>query len=142
MLDFEQIKTSLSQRFPLLLVDKIIELEEGKRVVGLKNITGNEICFLGHFPDRAIFPGTMVIEAAAQVSTFLFYREKDKTQKLDFYLGVVKDMRFLKPLFPGDQLKIEALNIRLTENTAYFSIKGFANDVKVCEGDLVFVRRI
>lgn len=141
MLDFEQIKQSLSQRFPYIMVDRIVDIEEGRRVIGIKNITGNEICFLGHFPDRAIFPGTLLIEVMAQVSTFLFYRETAKNEKLDFYLGAVKDARFYKPVQPGDQLRVEAQSLRITDDSAYVKIISFVENEKVAEGELIFVRR-
>ncbi len=141
MLDLEQIKTAISQRFPVLMIDRIIEIEEGKRIVGSKNITANEKLFLGHFPDKAIFPGSMIIEASAQVSTFLFYQNKNPSKKLDFYLGVVKDMRFYRPVVPGDQLRIEAIAVRLVENSADVEVKVSVNNEKVASGELIFVRR-
>jgi len=140
MLDFEQIKQALPQRFPYLLVDRIIELVPKKKVVGIKNITGDEICFLGHFPDKSIMPATMVVEAMAQVSTFLFF-EKKNTKKLEFYLGVIKDSRFLKPVTPGDQLRIEAEAIRLTKDNASVKVTVFTGQERAAEGELIFVRR-
>ncbi|MFA5337981.1 MAG: 3-hydroxyacyl-ACP dehydratase FabZ [Candidatus Omnitrophota bacterium] len=141
MLNFEQIKKIIPQRFPYLMIDRIVELDEGKRVVGIKNVTGNEICFLGHFPDKAVVPGTMLIEAMAQVATFLFYRESKKYKKLNFYLGIVKDARFFKPVFPGDQLRIEIKIIRLTANNGTVKARVFVDDENVSDGELIFVRR-
>lgn len=141
MLDFEQIKQALPQRFPYLLVDRIIELVPKKKVVGIKNITGDEICFLGHFPDKSIMPATMVVEAMAQVSTFLFFEKKNTKKKLEFYLGVIKDSRFLKPVTPGDQLKIVAEAIRLTKDNALVKVTASTGQEKVAEGELIFVRR-
>ena len=139
-LDINQIMKSISQRFPMLFIDKIVELEPGKRVVAIKNVTINEQFFQGHFADEPIMPGTLIIEAMAQASTFLFY-EPGKEQKLNFYLGIVKDIRFLKPVVPGDQLKIEAQSVRLAEDSAYVKVVATVADQKVCEGELVFVRR-
>ena len=141
VMDLERIKSSISQRFPVLMVDKIIEIDEGKRVVGIKNVTGNEKIFLGHFPDKAVFPGSMIIEAAAQVSTFLFYESKNPSRKLDFYLGVVKDARFYRPVVPGEQMRIEAESVRLAENSADVEVKVFVKEEKVASGELIFVRR-
>ncbi|MCX5781980.1 MAG: 3-hydroxyacyl-ACP dehydratase FabZ [Elusimicrobia bacterium] len=141
MLELEQIKASISQRFPILMIDRIISIEEGKKVVGIKNVTANEKLFLGHFPDKAVFPGSMIIEASAQVSTFLFYENKKPLKKLDFYLGVVKDMRFYKLVVPGDQLRIEAKSIRLVENSADVEVTVFVKEEKVASGELIFVRR-
>jgi len=139
-LDVNQIMKTISQRYPMLYIDRIIDLEVGKRVVAIKNVTINEQFFQGHFPEQPIMPGTLIIEAMAQASTFLFY-EPDKEQKLNFYLGIVKDVRFLKSVVPGDQLKIEAQSVRLAEDSAYVKATVTVNDVKVCEGELVFVRK-
>ena len=139
-LGINQIMKSISQRFPMLFVDKIIELDPGRRVVAIKNVTINEQFFQGHFPDAPIMPGTLIIEAMAQASTFLFY-EPDKEQKLNFYLGIVKNVRFLNPVVPGDQLKIEAQSVRLAEDSAYVKVIAIVAEQKVCEGELVFVRR-
>lgn len=140
-LDINQIMESISQRHPMLLIDRIIDLKPGKRVVAIKNVTINEQFFQGHFPEKPIMPGTLIIEAAAQASTFLFYDPDKKNEKLNFYLGIVKDVRFLKSVSPGDQLKIEAQSVRLTEDSAYVKVCVSVEDKKVCEGELVFVRR-
>jgi 3-hydroxyacyl-[acyl-carrier-protein] dehydratase len=140
-LDINQIMQSISQRYPMLLIDKITDLEPGKKVVAIKNVAINEGFFQGHFPEAPIMPGTLIIEAMAQTSTFLFYEPENMGQKLNFYLGVVKDVRFLKPVVPGDQLKIEAQSIRLAEDSAYVKVTATVKDTKVCEGELVFVRR-
>lgn len=140
-LDINQIMQSISQRYPMLFIDRIIDLELGKRVVAMKNVTINEQFFQGHFPDTPIMPGTLIIEAMAQTSTFLFYDPNNTNQKLNFYLGIVKDVRFLKAVFPGDQLKIEAQSVRLAEDSAYVKAVATVEDEKVCEGELVFVRR-
>lgn len=140
-LDINQIMESISQRYPMLYIDKIIDLEIGKRVVAIKNVTINEQFFQGHFPDAPIMPGTLIIEAMSQASTFLFYEPDKKGQKLDFYLGMVKDIRFLKPVGPGDQLKIEAQSVRLAEDSAYVKATATVGDKIVSTGELVFVRR-
>jgi 3-hydroxyacyl-[acyl-carrier-protein] dehydratase len=139
-LGINKIMESISQRYPMLYIDKIIDLEIARRVVAIKNVTINEQFFQGHFPQEPIMPGTLIIEAMAQASTFLFY-EPDKEQKLNFYLGIIKDVRFLKPVVPGDQLKIEAQSIRLAEDSAYVKVVAIVADRKVCEGELIFVRK-
>ncbi|MBI4706336.1 MAG: 3-hydroxyacyl-ACP dehydratase FabZ [Candidatus Omnitrophica bacterium] len=132
---------SISQRFPMLFVDRIIELEPGKQVTAIKNVTMNEQFFSGHFPDAPIMPGTLIVEAMAQVSTFLFYNPEDPHKKLDFFLGVIKDARFFRPVVPGDKIKIVAQSIRLAEDSAYVKASAVVEDAKVCEAELVFVRR-
>jgi len=140
-LDINQIKESIPQRYPMLLLDRIIDLEPGKKVVAIKKVSINEPFFQGHFPDEPIMPGSLIIEAMAQASTFLFYRSEKKERKLNFYLGVVKDARFFKPVIPGDELKIISEAIRLTEDNAYVKVKATVSDEVISQGEFVFVRR-
>lgn len=141
MIDFERIKKIIPQKFPYYMVDRIIELKERKKVVGIKNITGNEICFLGHFPDKSIVPATMILEIVAQVGTFLFYSRRKKKQKLDFFLGIIKEARFTKPVLPGDQLKAEVTATRITKDNAYVHSRVTVENEIVAESDMIFVRR-
>jgi len=140
-LNIEQIKEAIPQRQPMLLVDEIVELDPGKRVVGIKHVTGDELFFQGHFPGEPIMPGTLIIETMAQVSTFLFYQPNDKSQKLNFYLGIVKDTRFLKPVLPKAELMIVAEPLRLAEDSAHVKVEATVNDEVVSKAELVFVRR-
>jgi 3-hydroxyacyl-[acyl-carrier-protein] dehydratase len=111
---FDEIRELLPQKFPLLMIDRVIELERGKRAVAIKNITGNELFFLGHFPDTAVMPGTLIIEGMAQTAIILFRKsfEEEPGRRLDekklFFFGSAK-ARFLKPVVPGDQLQIEVV---------------------------------
>ena len=110
-MQFDELSALLPQKFPFLMLDRIISLEKGKTVVALKNISGNEIFFLGHFPGMAVMPGTMIIEGMAQAAIVLFRKSyEDGEPRLDgervFFFGAAK-ARFLKPVVPGDQLRIE-----------------------------------
>jgi len=140
-LNIDQIKEAIPQRSPMLLVDEITELEQGKRVVGVKHVTGKEMFFQGHFPGEPVMPGVLIIEAMAQTSTFLFYQPDKISQKLSFYLGVVKDIRFLKPVLPKVVLKMIAEPLRLAEDSAYVKVEAIVNDEVVSKGELIFVRR-
>ncbi len=140
MLDFETVKKVLPQKFPFYMVDRIIEFIPKKRVVAIKNITGNEICFLGHFPDKSIFPGTMILEIMAQAATFLFYAKK-KNSRLDFYLGMVKEAKFMRPVVPGDQLRVIVTVKRIAQNDAYVHVIGNVDEQRVAESEMIFVRR-
>jgi len=140
MLNFEEIKSFLPQKYPYYMVDRILELKEKEKVVSIKNITGNEIHLLGHFPDNSIFPGAMILEVMAQTATFLFY-SKTKKQKVNSFLGVVKEVRFIKPVVPGDQLKVSVSTIRITKNNAYVHAVATVEEQTVAEGDMIFVRR-
>ncbi len=111
-LDFEQIKQIIPQRFPFLMLDRVIIAEPGVRVVGIKNLTGNEWFYQGHFPKRAVTPGAMICEAVAQTGIVFFHLQQPATQDVTYLLGSMK-MRFLHPVWPGDQLRIEVTPIRL-----------------------------
>jgi len=102
-----EIMKFLPHRYPFLLVDKILELEPDKRIVGLKNVTINEQFFQGHFPGAPVMPGVLIIESMAQVAGVLIYRDlPDKDKKLIYFSGI-ENAKFRKPVLPGDQLRIE-----------------------------------
>ena len=108
-MSFEEVKNLLPQRNPFILIDKIVEFEEKKRVVCIKNVSANEPYFAGHFPDFAIMPGVLILEAMAQASIVLFKKsslESDNDGNV-FLLVSVSRARFSKPVLPGDQLFIE-----------------------------------
>jgi 3-hydroxyacyl-[acyl-carrier-protein] dehydratase len=108
MLNFEEVRELVPQKYPFLFIDKVIELQKESRIVCLKNISGNEPFFAGHFPDFAIMPGVLIVEALAQASIILFKKSFDTEQNKDkvFLLASV-NVRFSKPVFPGDQLSLE-----------------------------------
>jgi 3-hydroxyacyl-[acyl-carrier-protein] dehydratase len=139
-LDFEQIKELIPQRFPFIMIDKVLEVVPGKEAIAIKNVSGNEKFFIGHFPDNAIMPGALIIEAMAQTAIILFAvgKEKEKSDKKPIYFfGSVK-ARFFHPVVPGDQLKIKAVNVKSLPNGAYVSAEAFVDDKKVSEAELVF----
>ncbi len=142
-LDFEEIKKLIPQRFPFIMIDKIIEITPGKEVTAVKNISGNDIFFLGHFPEKAVMPGAAIIEAMAQASIILFASEKvaNKEEKKPlYYFGSVK-ARFFHPVVPGDQLIIKVVNVKKLPTSAYVSGEAFVEDKKVSEAELVFSLR-
>jgi len=97
----------LPHRYPFLLVDRIVELEPDKRIVGLKNVTINEPFFQGHFPGAPVMPGVLIIESMAQVAGVMIYRDlPDKEKKLIYFTGI-ESAKFRRPVLPGDQLRIE-----------------------------------
>jgi len=139
-LDFEEIKKLIPQRFPFIMIDRILEVEPGKKAVSIKNVTGNDIFFLGHFPEKAIFPGAAIIEAMAQTAIVLFATQKKKTREGKeplYYFGSVK-ARFLNPVVPGDQIRITVTNIKSLPTSSYVSAEAFVDDKKISEADLVF----
>ncbi|HZS47081.1 MAG TPA: 3-hydroxyacyl-ACP dehydratase FabZ [Blastocatellia bacterium] len=107
-MSFEEVRATLPQKYPFIFIDRVLELEAGKRILCLKNVTGNEAFFSGHFPDFAVMPGALILEALAQATILLFKRSSVAPADPDtlFLFGGVKG-RMLKPVFPGDQLRLE-----------------------------------
>jgi 3-hydroxyacyl-[acyl-carrier-protein] dehydratase len=124
LMSFAEVRTLLKQRFPMIMVDAVLELVPEQRIVTLKNVTGNEIQFLGHFPEFAIMPGTLIVEALGQSASVLFSQTTSLgLQPGEFLvLGSINDMRFLVPVVPGDRMEI-AVQILKT-----------AGDITLCEG--------
>ena len=139
-LDFEEIKKLIPQRFPFIMIDRVLELEPGKHATAVKNISGNDMVFLGHFPEKAIMPGALILEAMAQTAIVLF-ASSGKTGGNDkkplYFFGSVK-ARFLHPAVPGDQLKIKVENVKSLPNGAYVSGEAFVDEKKITEAELVF----
>jgi beta-hydroxyacyl-ACP dehydratase FabZ len=124
MLTIHEIMQLLPHRYPMLLVDRILEIEPGQRVVGLKNVTANEQFFQGHFPGAPVMPGVLIVEAMAQCGAVLFLRDlPDRDTKL-FLFGGVDKARFRKPVVPGDQLILECQVLQKRSNTV--KLKGTA----------------
>ncbi len=137
-LDGEEIKRILPHRYPFLLVDRIISLEPGKRIEGLKNITINEPFFQGHFPGRPIMPGVLIIEALAQVGGILALVSTPEQlgNPAIFLLGLDK-VRFRKPVVPGDQLVLELQAVRGGKKFWKMQGKAFVNETLVTEAELM-----
>jgi 3-hydroxyacyl-[acyl-carrier-protein] dehydratase len=107
ILDTTEIQKILPHRYPFLMVDAIEEMEKVKRIVGIKNVTINELHFQGHFPGKPIMPGVLIIEAMAQTGGLLLLLEIPERDKKLLYFVAIDDARFRRPVVPGDQLKIE-----------------------------------
>lgn len=115
-LDINEIQKVLPHRYPFLLVDRIVELEPGKRIVGIKNVTINEPWFVGHFPGYPIMPGVLIIEAMAQTGGVLVLSQMpDRESKLVLFAGI-EEARFRRQVIPGDQLRLE-LDVLALRNT-------------------------
>ena len=141
-MNFEEVKAHLKQRFPFIMVDRVLEIEPGKRIKTLKNVTGNEIQFLGHFPDHAIMPGTSMIEAIGQSASVLFSYTTGKgmNPKEFMALAAVNDMRFLVPVLPGHTIIMEIRILKMTEEAALVEGVATVDDTVVARGKLSFAR--
>ena len=136
-LNIDQIKEIIPHRYPFLLVDKILEVEEGKKAVGIKNVTANEEFFNGHFPNFPVMPGVLIIEALAQVGAVAMLIKDENRGRLALFAGI-DNCRFKRQVRPGDQLKLE---VEMTRVRATFG-KGKAiatvDGELVCETDIMF----
>jgi len=126
------------------MVDRVLELEPGKRIKTIKNVTGNEIQFLGHFADFAIMPGTLMIEAIGQSASLLFSHATGKgmNQKEFMALAAVSDMRFLVPVLPGDTITMEVNIVKMSEEAALVEGVARVGDTVVTRGKLSFARKL
>jgi beta-hydroxyacyl-ACP dehydratase FabZ len=127
MMDVVEIQGILPHRYPFLLVDRILEIEPGKRIVGIKNVTVNEEFFQGHFPGKPVMPGVLIVEAMAQVGgVLLLHNIPDREKKLVYFMGI-DEARFRRPVVPGDQIRFEIEVIRLKTSTCKLQGKAFVD---------------
>jgi 3-hydroxyacyl-[acyl-carrier-protein] dehydratase len=132
-----QIMEILPHRYPLLLIDRILELEPFKRAVGYKNITMNEEFFNGHFPGNPLMPGVLMIEALAQLGGTIILTPGEFARKTPFLAGVDK-VKFRRPVVPGDCLMMEIEMLRSRQNIGWVSALARVEDKLVCSGVLMF----
>ena len=137
MLNIDQIKELIPHRYPFLLVDKIVELEEGKMAVGLKNVTVNDPFFNGHFPEYPLMPGVLIIEAMAQVGAVAMMSLEENKGKLGVFAGIDK-VRFKREVRPGDTLIMKVEMTSLRRNIGKAIAKAYVGEDLVCSGELMF----
>ena len=136
VLDIQAIERVLPHRYPFLLIDRILELED-MRVVGLKNVTLNEPHFTGHFPNYPVMPGVLIVEAMAQTAGVLVLSKiADRDRKLVF-LATIEEAKFRKPVVPGDQLRLEVTLLKLKPSVAKMQCLATVDGVRVAEAGLV-----
>jgi len=137
MLDIQQIQEIIPHRPPFLLVDRILEVEDGKRAVGIKNVTMNEPFFTGHFPGYAVMPGVLIVEALAQVGTVAMLRVEANRGKIGFFAGI-DNFRFRGQVTPGDTLVLEVEITRLKGPIGKGQATAKVGDKVVAEGEIMF----
>ncbi|MFD3163751.1 3-hydroxyacyl-ACP dehydratase FabZ [Herpetosiphon sp. NSE202] len=137
MFNIEDILATLPHRPPFLLIDRILELEDGVRAVGLKNVTMNEPFFAGHFPGRPVMPGVLIVEALAQVGAFIILRQPEYAGKIAMFAGI-DDFRFKRPVTPGDTLKLEVSLDKMRRRIGKGQAKATVDGTLVAEGGLMF----
>ena len=142
-IDVQEIMRLLPHRYPFLLIDRVLSCEPGKELVALKNVTINEPFFGGHFPNYAVMPGVLIIEAMAQASALLAFKTFDLTRADNnvFYFVGIDDARFKKPVTPGDQLIIKAQILRNIRGIWKFTGQAYVDEKLVSEATLMCTMR-
>ncbi len=139
MLTITDIMKILPHRYPMLLVDRVLEIDPGKRIVGLKNVTANEQFFQGHFPGAPVMPGVLIVEAMAQCAAVLILRDIPNREEKLFLFGGVDKARFRKPVVPGDQLRLECEVIQRRSNSVKIHGTATVNGELVAEAEMLSV---
>jgi 3-hydroxyacyl-[acyl-carrier-protein] dehydratase len=137
LMDVNEIQKIIPHRYPFLLVDAIVELEPGKRIVGIKNVTVNESFFAGHFPGAPVMPGVLIIEAMAQVGAVLVLKEVPNREKKLLYFAGIDQARFRYPVVPGDQLRLVVEILKLRPRYGKLKGEAFVGDRLVAEADVL-----
>lgn len=137
MMDIKEIQKILPHRYPFLLVDKIIEIEEDRRIVGIKNVTMNEPFFQGHFPGYPVMPGVLVVEALAQTGAVMVLKKPEFAGKIALFAGIDK-LRFRRQVVPGDVLRLEVEVIAFKGPVGKAKARATVDGETACEGEIMF----
>ena len=138
-MDIHQVLAHLPQRYPILMIDRVLECEPNKRILALKNVSANEPYFPGHFPHRPVMPGVLILEAMAQAAGILVFRTlgRKPDDKSVYYYAGIDNARFKRPVEPGDQLKIEVLILGSKRGIWKFGCTARVGDTLVAEADIL-----
>ena len=137
MLDVNEIKKIIPHRYPFLLIDRVTELEEGVRAVGIKNVSVNEPFFQGHFPQEPVMPGVLQVEALAQLGAVALLSKEEFKGKTAYFAGIDK-VKFRQKVVPGDTLRLEVEIVKMRRNMGIGKAVATVDGKKVCEGELMF----
>lgn len=136
MLDVNEIMSLLPHRYPFLLVDRVLEIDPGKKITAIKNVTINEPFFPGHFPGHPVMPGVLIVEAMAQTAAILVYNSAEENKgKITYFVGI-DNTKFRKPVVPGDQLRFELEITGCRRGIYTFSGKAYVEGKLVTESEL------
>ena len=137
--DIHEVLAHLPQRFPILMIDRVLECEPGKKILALKNVSANEPYFPGHFPHRPVMPGVLILEAMAQAAGILVFRTlgtKPDDKSVYYYAGI-DNARFKRPVVPGDQLRVEVAILGSKRGIWKFGCTAHVGDALVAEADIL-----
>lgn len=137
MLNVNEIKEIIPHRYPFLLIDRVDELEEGVKAVGVKNVSVNEPFFQGHFPNEPVMPGVLIVEALAQLGAVAILSKEEFKGKTAYFAGIDK-VRFKRKVVPGDVLKLEVEIIKMKGKIGIGKAIATVEGVKACEGEILF----
>lgn len=137
-LDILEIQKIIPHRFPFLLIDKVIDCRPNEKLIALKNVSVNEHFFVGHFPDEKVMPGVLILEAMAQAGCIYFYYSKNMQGKNLIYYLAKSTVKFIAPVVPGDQLRIEVTTLKLLSKTGFLKCEAFVGEKRVAEAEIGF----
>lgn len=138
-MNIHKVMELLPHRFPFLLIDKITELSKGESVTAVKNITVNEPCFQGHFPEYPVYPGVLLLESMAQTMAFITYTDPafEKSPDHIYFLAGIDKARFKRQVGPGDQVIIKTKLVQCSQGVAKFESIAYVDDKVVCKADIM-----
>jgi 3-hydroxyacyl-[acyl-carrier-protein] dehydratase len=143
MMDIHEILRRLPHRYPILLVDRVLEFEKDKRIKAIKNVTINEPYFTGHFPHRPVMPGVLMLEALAQAAALLSFASQERTsdEKTVYYFAGIDGARFKRPVEPGDQLILDVTLTRAKASIYKYAARGLVGEELAVEAELMCTMR-
>jgi 3-hydroxyacyl-[acyl-carrier-protein] dehydratase len=143
MMDIHEILRRLPHRYPILLVDRVVEFEKDKRIKAIKNVTINEPYFIGHFPHRPVMPGVLMLEALAQAAALLSFasQERASDEKTVYYFAGIDGARFKRPVEPGDQLVLDVTLLRQKASIYKYGARGLVGEEVAVEAELMCTMR-